>query len=59
MLQYITINKLAEISGYSIEAIRQKRKNGVWLENIHWKKAPDNRILFNHKKIVEWIEGKI
>lgn len=58
MLQYITINLLSDISGYSPEAIRQKRKNGIWLEGTHWKKAPDGRILFNHLKIVEWIEGK-
>ena len=58
MLQWITISKLAELMGYSEDAIRAKIRKGVWLMNKHWRKAPDGRILFNPDAINEWVEGK-
>ena len=58
MLQWITINKLAETMGYSENAIRAKIKKGVWLMEKHWRKAPDGRILFNPDAINEWVEGR-
>ncbi len=56
-MNWVTIKKLAELTGYSPEAIRQKKKKGVWAENLHWRKAPDNRIVFNTKAIDEWLSG--
>ena len=56
-MNWVTVKKLAELTGYSTEAIRQKKKKGVWAENRHWRKAPDNRIVFNTKAIDEWLSG--
>jgi len=57
-MKWVTIKKLAELSGYSQEAIRAKIKRGVWCEDRHWRKAPDGRIILNVERIEEWAEGK-
>ena len=57
-MTWVLIKKVSELTGYSDDAIRAKKSKGVWLEKIHWIKAPDGRILFNLEKINKWIEGK-
>ena len=57
--KFTTINKASELIGYSQNAIRCKIKQGVWLKNIHWVKAPDGRVLLNLDKIERWILGHI
>jgi len=56
-VKWVTINKLVELSGYTENGIRGKKKSGVWLINKHLIKAPDGRVLFNQKAISEWMEG--
>lgn len=46
-LQWILINRFAELSGYSENAVRHKVKDGTWLEGRVWRKAPDGRIFVN------------
>jgi hypothetical protein len=57
VINWITIGKLCDQSGYSENAIRAKIKKGVWLMEQHWRKAPDGRILFNTEAINNWVEG--
>ena len=57
MMKYVTIKVLARESGLSEDAIRAKKKNGIWLEGVHWQKAPDGRIYFNREAIERWVEG--
>jgi len=57
-MKWITISKLCELTGYTENAIRAKIKNGVWLFERHWRKAPDGRILFNPHAIEAWVEGR-
>ena len=58
-MKWVTIKKLAELTGYSEDAIRAKIKRGIWRIEKHWRKAPDNRILFNIEAIQLWVEGKV
>jgi hypothetical protein len=58
MIKWVLINKVSESIGYSDDAIRAKRSKGVWLENIHWRKAPDGRLVFNLEAIQKWMESK-
>jgi hypothetical protein len=58
VLRYLTVAKFAVESGYTEEAIRSKIKNGVWLEEIVWKKAPDGRVLIDIEGYQTWVEGK-
>ena len=55
-MKWVLINKVIELIGYTDDAIRAKIKRGVWLKGIHWKKAPDNRLVFNIEAIQKWIE---
>lgn len=54
----VLASKLSELTGYSIDAIRGKRTCGVWLQDIHWFKAPDGHLTFNVDAIYRWMEGK-
>ena len=56
-MKWVTVKKLAELSGYSEKAIHIKKERGIWLEGIHWKKSPDGRLQFNIEAIELWIEG--
>lgn len=52
---WVTLKKFADLSGYSEEAARQKIKKGQWLNRVHFKKAPDGRLLVNLVEIEKWI----
>jgi len=58
MVKWVLICKIIELIGYTDDAIRAKIKKGVWLCGVHWRKAPDGRIVFNLEAIQQWIEGK-
>ncbi len=58
MLRYLTISKFSEESGYTEDAIRAKIKNGVWLQDIVWTKAPDGRVLIDIEGFETWVQGK-
>lgn len=56
-MNWVTIKKLSELTGYTQDAIRSKINKGRWVKDVHWKKAPDGRNMMNVKAIEEWIEG--
>lgn len=57
-MKWVLINRLIDLIGYTRDAIYAKKKTGVWLEGIHWRKAPDGHLFFNLEAIQRWIEGK-
>lgn len=57
-MKWVTIKKLAELIGYTEEAIRCKIKKGVWLQGRHWVRGPDGRILVSVPGVFAWIEGR-
>lgn len=57
-MKWVLINRLIDLIGYTRDAIYAKKKNGVWLEGIHWRKGPDGHLFFNLEAIQRWIEGK-
>ena len=56
--RFITIEKFSELTGYSQEAVRQKRKGGVWLEGGVIRKAPDGKILIDLEGYDLWVSGQ-
>lgn len=56
-LHWVLINKLADFTGYSDDAIRAKKTRGIWKEGVHWRKGPDNRVIFNLVAIQRWMGG--
>lgn len=58
VMRWVLISKINELIGYSDDAVRAKIKKGVWLNEVHWIKAPDGRLMFNLEAIQKWIENK-
>ena len=56
--KYATINKMAELSGYTHKALEKKIETGVFLQGRHYLKSPDGRIQFIISAVESWIEGK-
>jgi hypothetical protein len=57
--RWVTIARLAAMSGYSEKAIRQKVARGVWQEEREYRRAPDGRLLCDLDAVTKWIEGDI
>lgn len=58
-LRYLTIDKYAELSGYTPHAIRTKVDKGVWLEGRQFRRAPDGRIMIDIEGVEKWVEGQL
>lgn len=58
-LRYVTVEKFAEESGYTADAIRNKVAKGVWLENRQFRRAPDGRVLIDVQGVEKWVEGQL
>gem|GEM_PF-638239 len=58
MFKWVRVKKFAELTGYTVEAVRCKIKKGVWLKDVHWCKAPDDCIFMNLETTARWIERK-
>jgi hypothetical protein len=56
-MDWVRISKLAELTGYTVNAIRKKTRSGYWVEGVHWRKAPDGRLFFNTRAIEQWVQG--
>jgi len=57
-MRFITISKMAELSGYSEDAIRAKIKRGDWLQDAVFRYAPDGRVLIDVEGYDKWVEGQ-
>jgi hypothetical protein len=55
--KWVLKRKVAELFGYSEEAVDHKRKAGVWPEGRIWRKAPDGRVFYNVVEIDKWVES--
>ena len=54
MLNQIQLKRYAELSGYTEKALRDKISTGVWVEGLHYYRAPDRHILINVKEVEKW-----
>lgn len=54
---YVLIDKAAELTGYSRNAIELKIARGVWVEGRQWCKAPDGRRMISLKGYQQWVEN--
>jgi hypothetical protein len=54
-IRYVTIQRFAEETGYTENAIRTKIRDGVWHEGQEWVKAPDGRNLIDIEGYNAWV----
>lgn len=57
-MRYVTTKRLAEATGYTEKALRHKVDRGVFAEGIHYRRAPDGRLLFDVEEFEKWVEGE-
>jgi hypothetical protein len=57
-VRYVRINRFAELTGYTEKAVYEKIRVGVWIEGVHYRKAPDGHILIDLEAIERWVEGQ-
>jgi hypothetical protein len=58
VINWVTIRRFSELSGYTEDAVRSKIADGTWLSGWVWRKAPDGRILVSIRGYEEWAEGQ-
>ena len=58
-LRYVTVKKFSELTGYTEKAINAKTERGIWLEGVHYRKAPDGRKLIDLEEFDRWVEGEV
>ena len=57
-MRYVLISKAAELSGYTPKAIEMKISEGVWCENVHYRRAPDGHIVIDLEAVERWMLGE-
>ena len=54
-MNWVTVNKFSDLTGYTPKAIYNKIERGVWSKNTIWRKAPDGRLFININEFEDWI----
>lgn len=57
LARYVTVKLAAAAYGWSEKAIRRRMESGVWLEGVHWRRAPNGGIVIDTKAVEKWVEG--
>lgn len=58
-LRWLTLKKMAELTGYTEKAFHEKIYQGKWPEGKVWRKSPDGRIQINLEGFNQWVEGRL
>jgi hypothetical protein len=58
-MRYVTIKKLAELTGYSVEAIEGKIRRRDFVEGVHYVKAPGGRIHIDTEAYEKWVTSDV
>lgn len=56
--RYVTLEKCAVETGYTVKAIENKIARGIWIEGRQFRRAPDGRVLVDMKGYELWVEGQ-
>lgn len=56
--KYVTLKKFCELTGDTPEAVRARRKKGIWQDGNQSIIAPDGKIRVNMDAVDKWVEGK-
>lgn len=56
--RYVTIRMYASGSGFTVNAIRQKICNGVWIEKREYFRTPEGAVMVDRQGVDRWITGK-
>ncbi len=54
--KYVKLSLFCSLTGYSDKACRRKMEQGVWVEGIHYRRAPDGNLMMNLTEYERWVE---
>lgn len=57
MMRYVTLKRIAELTGYTEGALHKKIHDGVLSEGVHYFKSPDGRIHFDIQEYEKWVKA--
>jgi len=55
VFEWALLKHVAQETGYTVPALRNKIVKGQLHEEVHWRKCRDGKILINIKKFNEWL----
>jgi hypothetical protein len=55
-LKWVKLKKYCELSGDTQNAVRNRRKRGIWLDKKQSKLAPDGTLWVNLLEVEKWVE---
>lgn len=56
--RYVRIPVFTAETGYTDQAVREKIREGRWIEGVHYRRAPDGHILIDLDAYEKWVEGQ-
>jgi hypothetical protein len=56
-VKFVLIPLFEKLSGYSEKAVRRKIEEGIWIEGMHYRKAPDGRIHIDMQAYYTWVSS--
>jgi len=57
-MKWVKLEKYCELSGDSKQAVYFRRKTFVWIEGVHLRKDPQNRLWVNLEEVENWLLQK-
>lgn len=57
--RWVLISVVVDFTGYTDDAVRAKIRTGAWPYRTFWRKAPDDRIVFNLSQIQRWMSCNV
>ncbi|WP_283148971.1 excisionase [Silvimonas soli] len=57
-VRYVQIDQFCAMTGYTDRAVRSKIHEGVWIEGVHYRRAPDRHVLIDLEGYEKWVEGQ-
>jgi hypothetical protein len=54
-VNWVTVGRFCEITGYTVDAVDKKRSNGIWRHREVWIIAPDRRVLISIEGYEAWV----
>ena len=55
-MKWVKLKRYCNLSGDTVDAVKHKRRAGIWVDGVHWRLAGDGRIWINVEAVEKWAE---
>lgn len=56
-MRYICVNKFAEMTGFTANAVYCKIRDGAWTNGYQYRKGPDGKVYVDVEGYERWVEA--